>query len=311
MFLLIKLLFQLLLFLAWAPLVNGVIKKTKARLQRRVGPPVYQTYNDLRKYFRKQMVVSQSATWVFHSAPVIAMATVMGAALLAPAVVSGSAPALPGFGDMLLLVGLLALGRFALALASLESGSAFGGMGSSREMAVACFVEPALLLTLGVFTLRTGTSGLAGLAAGLERLGWTSIVPGHLLAVAALLVIAVAETGRVPVDNPDTHLELTMIHEGMVLEYSGPYLGMIVWSHDMKQLIMLSLLANLALPFWVTAPFWLAVPIYLAKTLLFGVLLACIETAMAKVRILKIPDLLTTAAALAILAAISDLRIGG
>jgi formate hydrogenlyase subunit 4 len=314
-FLLIKLLFQLALFLLWAPLVNGIVKKTKARLQRRVGPPVWQTYYDLRKYFRKQMVISQSATWIFHAAPVVHMAAVIGAALLAPAVLAPAGwltgAAVPGFGDMVLLAGLLALGRFVLALAALESGSAFGGMGSSREMAVSCFIEPALLLTLGVFTLRAGTTGLAGMAAGLEKLGWASVVPGHLLAMVALLIIAVAETGRVPVDNPDTHLELTMIHEGMVLEYSGPYLAMIVWSHDMKQLIMLSLLADLALPFWVTGPLWLTIPVYLGKTLVLGVLMAFIETAMAKVRILKIPDLLTTAAALAILAAISDLRIGG
>ncbi|MGE5672808.1 MAG: respiratory chain complex I subunit 1 family protein [Mycobacterium leprae] len=310
---------QLLLFLAFAPLVNGVIKKTKARLQRRVGPPVYQPYNDLRKYFRKSMVISPNATWLFHVAPFIHGTAIMTAALILPVfgrgtglrgVGAGTWPFGHGGGDVLLLVGLLALGRVFMALSALESGSAFGGMGSSREMAVSVFVEPTLLLTLGVFVLQAHTTNLEGMAALLAGANWAA-VPGHWLAAAALLVVTVAETGRIPVDNPDTHLELTMIHEAGILEYSGPYLGLIVWAHDMKQLIMLALLAGLALPFGTVGPLWLVLPLFLAKTLLLGVLLACIEFATAKVRILKIPDLLITAAALSLLAALSLSQIGG
>lgn len=293
----------LLLFFAWAPFVNGVIKRTKARLQRRVGPPVWQTYADLQKLFRKDMVVANSATWLFHLAPFLHTAAVAAAAIIVPT-------AFPGVrGDVILMVGLLALARFVLALAALEPGSAFGGMGSSREMAVAVFVEPVLMLTVGLFALRAGTTSLAamigaGAAGGLN-------IPGHVLAVAALMILTVAETGRVPVDNPDTHLELTMIHEGMVLEYSGPYLGLIVWSHDVKQLIMLALLAGLAVPLGLVGPLWLVLPVFLAKTLVLGVILAVVETAMAKIRILKIPDLLVTGAALSLLALLSDLHIGG
>ncbi len=300
---------QLLLFLVWAPVVNGVIKQTKARLQRRAGPPFWQPYADLRKYFRKEMVIAQTATWLFHTAPFVQMATVATAALLVPVALPGGAPG--GWGDVVLLVGLLALGRFALALAALEPGSAFGGMGASREMAVSAFIEPTLLLTLAAWVLRTGSAGLAGMAAELAARDWAGLLPGHLLATAALLIVTVAETGRVPVDNPDTHLELTMIHEGMVLEYSGPYLGLIVWAHDVRQLLLLSLLANLAVPFGLLGPLWLSVPLYLLKTLIGGVLLAVAETATAKVRILKIPDLLITGAALAVLAVLGDLHLGG
>lgn len=294
---------QLVLIAVWAPVVGGVIKQTKARLQRRHGPPFWQPYLDLRKLFRKEMVVATSATWLFHTAPFVHTAATLAAALLVPTVFATG-------GDMILVVGLLALSRFVLALAALESGSAFGGMGSSREMAVAAFVEPALLVTLGVFIIRTGTTNLAALVSDVAARGWGGLVPGQLLAAVALLVITVVETGRVPADNPDTHLELTMIHEGMVLEYSGPYLGLIVWSHDVRQLLMLSLLAGLAFPAGIFGPLWTATAVYLAKTLLLGVLLAFMETATAKVRILKIPDLLMTAAALSILAVLSDLRIG-
>lgn len=291
----------LLLFLALAPLVGGVIKRIKAALQRRVGPPIWQTYADLHKFFRKDMVIADTATWLTHATPFIYAATTAGAALLVPTVFGGH-------GDALLMVGLLALGRFVLALAALEPGSAFGGMGASREMAVAVFVEPVLLLTLGVFALRAGTTDLGAMFGGAASVGGAAF-PGYVTAAAALMILAVAETGRVPIDNPDTHLELTMIHEGMVLEYSGPYLGLLVWSHDVKQLVMLSLLAGLALPFCLTGPLWLTALAYLAKTLVLAVALAVVETAMAKIRILKIPDLLMTGAALSLLALLSDLRI--
>lgn len=300
---------QLLLFALWAPLLNGVIKKTKAWLQRRRGPVIWQPYADLRKFSRKQMVIPASATWLFHSAPYIVAATTAAAVFLVPGI--SAAPPLLGTGDLLLLVGLLALGRFALVLASLEPGSAFGGMGASREVAVAAFIEPTLLLTLAAYVLRVGSTDLGTLAGGLARAGLGAYTPGHLLAGLALLVVAVAETGRVPVDNPDTHLELTMIHEGMVLEYSGPYLALILWARDLKQLIMLTLLADLVLPLGIGAAAYIAIPALLAKTLLFGLLLAFIETGLAKVRILKIPDLLLSGAALALLAVLADLRLGG
>ena len=310
---------QLLLFALWAPLLNGVIKKTKAWLQRRRGPVIWQPYADLRKFSRKQMVIPAGATWLFHSAPYIVAATTAAAVFLVPGI--SAAPPLLGTGDLLLLVGLLALGRFALVLASLEPGSAFGGMGASREVAVAAFIEPTLLLTLAAYVLRVGSTDLGTLAGGLARAvepgvglaraGLGAYTPGHLLAGLALLVVAVAETGRVPVDNPDTHLELTMIHEGMVLEYSGPYLALILWARDLKQLIMLTLLADLVLPLGIGAAAYIAIPALLAKTLLFGLLLAFIETGLAKVRILKIPDLLLSGAALALLAVLADLRLGG
>jgi formate hydrogenlyase subunit 4 len=208
---------SLLLALALAPLLQGLIKSTKARLQMRLGPPLLQPYADLAKLFRKGTVEPETASWVFRLAPWVVLGSTLAAAALVPTVMAASS----GVGDALLFGGLLALGRAALALAALDTGSNFAHMGASREMAISALVEPGLLAALFALAAPFGTTDLGALAAARAAAGWAAAGPAALLALAALLVVVLAETGRVPVDNPDTHLELTMVHEGMLLEYAG------------------------------------------------------------------------------------------
>lgn len=300
---------QILVGILLAPLLFGVTRTTKARLQWRRGPSILQPYRDLAKWFAKDPIESEVASPLTAAVPVVVLGTMLVTVLLVPLV--ARTPALPGPADILVVVGLLALVRFALALGALDAGGAFGGMGASREVAIASLVEPGLLVALAVGIAAAGTTDLAHIAHSGDLLGGAGVTPALALGAAAFAIVAVAETGHEPVDNPDTHLELTMIHEGMVLEYSGPYLALILWARDLKQLIMLTLLADLVLPLGIGAAAYIAIPALLAKTLLFGLLLAFIETGLAKVRILKIPDLLLSGAALALLAVLADLRLGG
>jgi formate hydrogenlyase subunit 4 len=297
---------QLLILIALAPGLNGLIKRLKALLQGRHGPPLLQGYADLLKLLRKDAVVSEHATVVFRLAPVVYTAAISGAALLVPALWL-PAP-LGAFGDAVLVVGLFALARFALALAALDTGSAFGGMGASREVAVAALAEPALLLAVFSVAWRTGGTDLSAATDWLLGHGSAVFAPSQLLALAALLIAIVAETGRVPADNPDTHLELTMIHEGMLLEYSGRPLGILVCATQLKQVVLYALAISLFLPFGIArAPDEMVFSIiaFLAKLIALAVVFAVIESSSAKLRILKVPELLGAASALACLALVS------
>ncbi|HLQ04126.1 MAG TPA: NADH-quinone oxidoreductase subunit H [Verrucomicrobiae bacterium] len=297
---------QLAILLALAPGVNGLIKRLKATLQGRHGPPLLQGYADLMKLLRKDAVVSEHATVVFRFAPLVYAAAICVAGLLVP-VLWLPAP-LGAFGDAIVVVGLFALARFALALAALDTGSAFGGMGASREVAVAALAEPALLLAIFAVAWRTGGTDLS--AATVWMLGHeaAAVAPSQLLAIAALVIAVIAETGRVPADNPDTHLELTMIHEGMLLEYSGRPLGALVWATLVKQTVLFALLIALFMPFGIArSPQELAVSLaaFVMKLAALAVLMAVIESSTAKLRILKVPELLGAASALAGLALVS------
>jgi len=297
---------QLLVLLALAPGLNGIIKRLKAVLQGRHGPPVLQPYADLLKLLRKDAVVSEHSTAVFRWAPLVYAAAIAVAALLVPAL---WLPAPLGlYGDAIVLVGLFALARFALALAALDTGSAFGGMGASREVAVAALAEPALLLALIAVSWRTGGTDLSAASAWLIAHGPATLAPSQLLALAALAIAVIAETGRVPVDNPDTHLELTMIHEGMLLEYSGRPLGVLLWATLLKQIVLFSLVIALFAPFGIAqtaSDLPVAALAYLAKLVGLAVVIAVIESGGAKLRILKLPELLGTASALACLALVA------
>ena len=295
---------QIPLVLLLAPLVQGLIKMSKARWQFRRGPGLLQPYRDILKWLSRESVVSEHASWVFRWTPAIYAAAILTAALLVPTVARRS-PA-PGVADAVVLVALFALARFWLALAGIDTASNFGGMGASREVAFAALIEPALLLVLFAVALPVGSTSLTALV-GDGRPG-----ASELLAFGALLIVAIAETGRIPVDNPDTHLEVTMIHEGMLLEYSGRPLGVLHWASQIKQLAILSLLAALFLP-WGMAPAGsthlgdlavgaLAWGIKLAA---LGFLLGAIETAYAKLRIFRVPDLLGAASLLGILAVLA------
>jgi formate hydrogenlyase subunit 4 len=302
---------QLSLLLALAPGLNGLIKRMKAVLQGRKGPPLLQPYFDLVKLLRKDAVVSEHATAIFRWAPAVYAACFATAALLVP-VLWSSAP-LAGWGDAIALVGLFALARFALALAGLDTGSSFGGMGSSREVAVAALAEPALLLVLFAVAWRSGGTDLSSASHYLVAQGVAAVAPSQLLALAAMVVVVIAETGRVPADNPDTHLELTMIHEGMLLEYSGRPLGLLVWASLLKQIVLFSLVAALFFPFGVAATpseIPVALGAFLLKLVAFAFVMSLVESSSAKLRILRVPELLGAASALAMLALVAEVVVG-
>lgn len=302
---------QLGLLLALAPGLNGLIKRMKAVLQGRHGPPLLQPYFDLVKLLRKDAVVSEHATAVFRWAPAVYAGCFATAALLVP-VLWSRAP-LAGWGDAIALVGLFALARFALALAGLDTGSSFGGMGSSREVAVAALAEPALLLVLFAVAWRTGGTDLSGATEYLVSQGVAAVAPSQLLALAALVIVVIAETGRVPADNPDTHLELTMIHEGMLLEYSGRPLGILIWASLLKQIVLFSLVAALFFPFGVAATpseIPAAVGALLLKLVALAFVMSVVESSSAKLRILRVPELLGAASALAVLALVAEVVVG-
>jgi formate hydrogenlyase subunit 4 len=291
-----------------APLLQGLIKMAKARLQMRQGPPLLQPYADLWKLFRKGAVVPEPSSGVFRFAPWVVLGSTVAAAGLVPTVMSGS----PGVGDALLFAGLLALGRFWLAIAAIDTGSNFGHMGASREMAIAAVVEPALIGTLFALGVAAGTTDLGRLADARAAAGWAAALePGAWLAFAALLIVALAETGRVPVDNPDTHLELTMAHEGMLLEYSGRSLGLLHFAAQVKQIAVLGLIGALFVPWTLGGPILVGLVGWAAKLAVLGLGLAVIESANAKLRILRLPDLLATAAALGGLSLIARGALGG
>src|SRR5206468_8304994 len=231
--------------LAVAPLLKAGIRKMKARLQNRQGPPLLQGYYDLAKLLGKEPVRSETASWVYAAGPRVYFAAAVAATTLVPVLIA-AAP-LEAAGGILLLVGTLALGRFALATAALDTGSPFGGMGASRDMTIAALAEPALMLGLFTSALAAGSLNLGVLVRSLLQHG-PAFHPSDLLAFAGLFMIVVAETGRIPVDNPATHLELTMIHEAMVLEYAGPDLALVEWASALKELLYLTVLVDLFIP---------------------------------------------------------------
>jgi len=305
----LALVLQTALLLVLAPLVSGIIKNWKAKLQNRQGPRVWQPYLDLRKFLRKDMVISEHTSWVFSFAPHVVFFTAVLAGLLVP-MVTVQAP-LSLFGGVLALVGLLALGRFFLALGGLDTGSAFGGMGSSREMTIAAIAEPALMLAIFTVAIAAGSTDLSRIVAATLGPDWRLLNPMHVLAFAALFIVLLAETGRIPVDNPATHLELTMIHEAMLLEYSGRNLAFMEWGASIKQLVLMTLLVNVFLPFGLApavaspAALGLGLLAYLAKLLVLAGIVVVVETTNAKLRLFRVPDLLSAAFVLAGLALFS------
>ena len=295
---------QLALLIMLAPLLQGLIKKTKARLQNRIGPPLLQSYYEIGKDLQKDAVISEHASWLTRATPYVVWSTIITAGLLTP-MFAVDTPL--GFaGDIFMLVYLFGLARFFTALAGLDSGSAFGGMGSSREMAIGAIIEPALLLAIFGVCLAGKTTKIGQIAWGLAEQQWDYVDPAYGLAVLAMLVVVLAETGRIPVDNPDTHLELTMIHEAMLLEYSGRYLGLMMWAAQIKQLVILNLFISLFFPWGIATgteiqSLLMAALLYGAKLVALAIVLAVVETLYAKVRLFKAPTLLSSSMALSVL----------
>ena len=297
---------QTILLLALAPLCSGLIKNWKAKLQNRRGPRPWQPYFDLLKFLRKDMVISEHASWIFSVTPYVMFLTALAAGLLVPMFAAQAPMSL--FGGALALVGLMALGRFFLALSGLDPASAFGGMGSSREMTLSAIAEPAMMLA--IFTVAAGSTNLSQIVLASQEPGWKFLDPSHALAFAAMFIVLLAETGRIPVDNPATHLELTMIHEAMLLEYSGRYLALIEWGASIKQLVLMALLANIFFPVGLAADMTptavgLGLLLLVAKLIVLSGAVVLVETTNAKLRLFRVPDLLSAAFILATLALVS------
>lgn len=298
---------QMLLVVAAAPALTGLVRKIKARLMRRTGPSILQPYRDLVRLMRKEALIAANASWLFRAVPYLVFATTWVAAALVPTFATG----LPfsWTADLIAIVALLGSARFFLALAGMDIGTSFGGIGSSREMLIASLAEPAMMMIIFVLALIAGSTQLSTIAEFM--LSTTAGLRVSLgLALVALIMVAIAENARIPVDNPATHLELTMVHEAMVLEYSGRHLGLIELSASLKLLLYVSLIACVFAP-WGLAPAqgtllsWLTgIGAWLLKLAVAGLALALFETSIAKMRVLRVPEFLGAALMLGLLGAL-------
>ncbi|OGS28129.1 MAG: hypothetical protein A2297_09580 [Elusimicrobia bacterium RIFOXYB2_FULL_48_7] len=277
---------QTLLLIALAPLLSGVIRKIKNNIRMRKGPGILQPYYNFFKLLSKDEVISENTSWLFRAAPYVVLSSTVAALLLVPAAPFGFGMDL--MGDFIVVVFLLALGRFFIALAGLDAGSAFGGMGSSREMFLSSLVEPVMLLAVFTVSINSGSTNLSAVYSA-PYLRLSSLIAG-----VALFIAAIAETSRIPVDNQETHLELTMVHEAMVLEYSGKSLALIELASHIKQIIFFTLIANILFP----AGAMLAGPalnlvLFFIKLLSICAIVAIIEVSIAKMRLFRVVDFLS------------------
>lgn len=306
---------QMSAFLIVAPLVDGIIKKVKALTQKRKGASIFQLYFDLWKLMKKDSVVSDVSSWIFKVTPYVVFSTALAGALLVP-VSTKIVPALiPG--DFILLVSTLALGRFFMMLAALDTASTFGGMGSSREAMISSLIEPTILVSLFTLGLISGSTSLPQIMNTMAAEGFLLTRPVYALIFLAFLIIILAETARIPVDDPATHLELTMVHEAMILEYSGRQLALMEYGAAIKQLLFITLLINLLLPTeqLITASglvaMFLSLVVYLIKVLCISVLIALIEVNTVKIRLFSIPNLAALAFILSFLGFLQYFILGG
>jgi formate hydrogenlyase subunit 4 len=283
---------HILLALTMPPLLVGVINKVKALFAGRVGPPLLQPYFDLVKLAQKGSVYSTTTTWVFRAGPVVGLTTSVIAALMVP--LTDSAAPISFTGDLILLAYLLGLGRFFTTVAALDTGSAFEGMGASRELTFACLAEPALFLGLLVLAKLSGSLQLTVLVGSSLASHWTTAGASIALVLLSWFIILLVENSRIPFDDPNTHLELTMIHEVMVLDHSGPALGMILYGSALKLFVFTTLVVRVACPL-TTGDAWLDWPIFVAATLLVAVLIGVVESSMARLRLTHVPLLLVAA----------------
>jgi len=292
---------QLVLFIAAAPFLSGLISKIKNNIRLRKGQSIFQPYYNLAKLFSKGEVVSETASWIFKVTPFIVLSSTLAVAILIPVFIFAS----PGqqMGDFLVLIFIFALGRFFLALSALDTGSSFGGMGSSREMFISSLVEPALCMVIFAVSLQFGSTDISS-SSGMHMVSVSSII-----AALALFLATIAETSRVPVDNQETHLELTMVHEAMVLEYSGRPLALIEMASYVKQMIFFFLIAQIVFPIaplvsgnLAEVPSWILW--YLARIVIIAIVVALVEVSVAKMRLFRVVDFLGFAFVLGIIATV-------
>jgi formate hydrogenlyase subunit 4 len=296
---------QMVLVVAIAPAVLGVTRKVKARLLRRIGPPVLQPYRDLWKLMHKEAVLADNASWIYRTAPYLIFAATWVAAALVPSYATGLL--FSWSADLIAIVALLGTARFTLALAGMDVGTVFGGIGSSREMMIASLAEPAMLLIVFTVALVAGTTQLSAVAT-IFSTGSVGLRVSLGLGLFAFLLVAIAENARIPIDNPATHLELTMVHEAMVLEYSGRHLAVIEAASALKLVLYFSLIVCLFVPLGIAGPgaglseYALGIVAYLTKLLLLAALLPIGETSVAKMRVFRYPLFVGSAFAAAALA---------
>ena len=297
----------MLLVLLLAPALVGLVRKVKARLLRRRGAPIRQPYRDLLRLLRKEAVLAENASWLFRVAPYLIFAATWVAAALVPTFATGLI--FSWSADLIAIIALLGGARFFLALAGMDVGTSFGGIGSSREVMIASLAEPVMIMIVFTLALVAGSTQLSTMAAFMASPA-VGLRVSLGLALIALVIVVIAENARIPVDNPATHLELTMVHEAMVLEYSGRHLALIELAAALKLLLYVSLVACLFLPWGLARPHeGLAAALvgmlaYVAKLALGGVLLAVFETALAKMRVFRVPQFLGAALMLGLLAAL-------
>jgi formate hydrogenlyase subunit 4 len=298
---------QMGLVLALAPLVTGFVRKVKARLMRRRGPPLLQPYRELMRLLGKEAVLAENASWLFRAVPYIVFAITWVAAALVPTFARGLV--FSWSADLIAIIALLGSARFFQALAGLDVGTSFGGIGSSREVMIASLAEPAMLMVVFTLALVAGSTQLSTIAAFMAS-NEVGLRVSLGLALIALIMVAIAENARIPVDNPATHLELTMVHEAMVLEYSGRHLALIDLAAQLKLVLYASLIGCVFVPWGLSTPaagpeiYAYGVAAYVAKLLLIGFLLAAFEMSIAKMRVFRVPEFLGGALMLGLLAAL-------
>jgi formate hydrogenlyase subunit 4 len=287
---------QVSVFVLLAPLVSGIIKKVKAFTQKRKGAPLLQLYIDLYKLARKSAVISDTASWVFRATPYIVLSTALAGAVLVPVTTAAASDWFPG--DAILLVYLLALSRFFMTLSGLDTGSTFGGMGSSREAMISSLIEPSLIVVLFTAGFVSKSTSLFQMMDTVNNNGGLFAHPVYILLFLSVMVIIIAETSRIPVDDPATHLELTMVHEAMILEYSGRHLAMMELGAAVKQLILITLLVNLFMPSaflafgdGFAAGVIVSIIIYVIKVVIAAVLMAAAEVSTVKLKLFSVPNL--------------------
>jgi formate hydrogenlyase subunit 4 len=296
---------QMGLVLLLAPLLTGLVRKAKARLMRRQGPSLVQPYRDLLRLLRKEVVLAENASWLFRTSPYLVFAATWVAAALVPTFATGLM--FSWTADLIATIALLGSARFFLALAGMDIGTSFGGIGSSREVMIASLAEPAMLLIVFTLALVAGSTQLSTVA-GFMASPEVGLRVSLGLALIALIIVAIAENARIPVDNPATHLELTMVHEAMVLEYSGRHLAMIEFAASLKLLLYLSLIGCVFAPWGLAASgagleaYAQGTGAYIAKLAVGGILLGVFETAIAKMRVFRVPEFLGAALMLGLLA---------
>jgi formate hydrogenlyase subunit 4 len=289
---------QMTLVLALAPLLTGLVRKVKARLQRRRGPPLIQPYRDLRRLLSKEVVLAENASWLFRVAPYMIFAVTWVAASLVPTFATGLI--FSWSGDLIAIIALLGSARFMQALAAMDIGTSFGGIGASREVMIASLAEPAMLMIVLSVAIIAGSTQLSTIAAYMAS-SLVGLRVSLALALVAFVIVALAENARIPVDNPATHLELTMVHEAMVLEYSGRHLAMLDLAASLKLLLYISAIACIFVPIGLADGYAIGLLSWLAKLAVAGVLLGVFEMSIAKMRVFRVPNFLGAALMLGLL----------